>query len=100
MSRAVNSSVAPFIRSTSDSEPTRMPTRGSGIGSDVAPEARSLEGDELHRGIRVVARLRRRRPGAGDREDAAAVRHQPAVPNGGAAVEDEGAGGLCLVDAV
>src|SRR5581483_12041083 len=95
--RASSSSIAACIRSRSDSEPTRIPTRSSGTGGglrDVAPVAGSVEGDQLDRVVGAAAGGGEVGAGGGHREDPAAVRHQRAAANRRAGVEDERAGRL------
>src|SRR3954452_22454947 len=88
---------APCIRSRSDSEPTRMPTTVSGMG-DVATE---LHSGEIYACGGVVCGGPRLDDGCterGDVEDATAVRHEAAVVERGARMEDEGTGGLRVGD--
>ena len=66
MPRASSSSVAPFSRSRSDSDPIRIPTSGSDTGHrrDVPPALGALERDEVDRRVRALARIATELPSA------------------------------------
>src|SRR5215831_13127357 len=93
--------MADCIRSRSDSDPTRMPTSGpSAIGGDVRPE---VHAGEIYASGRLVGSAScglGRRADADDVQDPAAVRDEPTVVEGGAGMEDERAGRLCVLDAL
>src|SRR5437762_9364562 len=76
------------MRSRSDSEPTRMPTTGSGIG-DVPAKSHAGEIYAYCRVVGGAARVRERVAERRDVEDAAAVRDEPPVVQCRAGVEDE-----------
>src|SRR3954467_13873868 len=81
------------MRSQSESEPTRMPTTVSGMG-DVPTE---LHADEIYARSAFIcggSRLCDGLAACSDVEDAAAVRHEAAVVQRGARMEDECTG--CL----
>src|SRR4051794_2107850 len=94
-----SASKTPCIRSRSDSEPTRMPTTVSGIG-DVATELHA--GEIYARGGFICggSGVRECRAGRSDVEDPARVRHEAAVMECGAGMEDECTGGLRVADPV
>src|SRR4029079_17911890 len=76
------------MRSRSDSEPTRMPT----TVSDMRYVATELHAGEIYARRRVVcggSRVGDRVAQGGDVEDASAVRHEPALVERRAGVEDE-----------
>src|SRR4051794_19717759 len=94
-----STSIAPCIRSLSDSEPTRMPTFTSATG-DVRPEPHAGEIYASDGLVRGGSRRLHRVPAADDVEDAAAVRDETPVVQRRACVEHERAGGLRGLDAL
>src|SRR5690348_15025615 len=93
--------VAPCIRSRSDSEPTRIPTRGaSDMSRDVRPE---VHAGEIYACRGVVGRGSRRLERvtyADDVEDPSPIRDELPIVERRPRVEDERAGGLSVLDAL
>src|SRR5437763_10024895 len=98
MPRAASSSRAGCMRSRSDSEPIRIPTRGDSGTGNVATIARAVERDPLDGGVGLCPGVAELLADAGDAEDPPAVRDQRASCACRPGVEDERAGGLRLVD--
>ena len=76
------------------------PAAGAAAAAMSSAKPRPGEGDQLGRVVRNGARLAERRTEARDREDPAAVRHQPLTLQRGAGMEHERAGSLRVRDAV
>src|SRR5438105_2795253 len=107
MPRVESSSSAGCIRSRSDSDPTRMPTRRAPaadtlapLGRHVAPVACAPEVDPLHGRIGRLPGLGHGIPRRGDGQDAPAVRDEAPAAHRGAGMEDERAVPLGVVDSL
>src|SRR6266545_7134449 len=96
--RSLSTSTAPCMRSTSDSEPTRMPTSGRSAGDmlprprvqrDVLSIAGARERDALDSRVGMIARFLDRSPDAGDVQDPPAVGDEPVAAERSAGMEDE-----------
>src|SRR6266542_5433729 len=104
--RPASSSSAGCMRSRSDSEPTRIPTRGrsaadtalDGGQGNVAPEAHARKGDSRRGVVRGDAGRGEVVADGGHVENPPAVRDQPVAPACGAGVEDERSGSFRFSD--
>src|SRR4051812_13443719 len=91
------------MRSRSDSEPTRIPTRVRSSASDTGDVATESHAGEMYAGHRVVCgstRVRDRVAERCDIEDPAAVRDETPVVQRRSGVEDDRARGLGVRDAL
>src|SRR5258707_13790074 len=88
------------MRSRSDSDPTRIPTRVSGTseGGNVGAVAHAVEMYASGSRVGGITRVGDRIAEPGHVENPAAVRHEPAVVERRAGVEDEGARRLGVLD--
>ena len=95
--RAPEVATAGCMRSRSDSEPMRMPTRS--LSHRCRDDTAHRERDALHGRVSQLSRRGDVRPNARNAEDAAAASHERVVPSRRACVEDERAELSCLVQA-